>query len=207
MAEPSQEPQVAPDVPGPPPPPSDHSTDLAAAQARITEPDARKRRRRPLLIGCFLIVALLIAAPLVLTAILGGPSFQSIGFGTGGSGCDLTNVASTFPRGVPIRDVLMFSPELAAGGTVTIKVELNGTELVDLRDTVKVDEPSGCIYGTWPALEPGHYRVEYKVSPSKMPPISGEFEVVPPTASASPTVVATSGPTGYDTNQNGGPAQ
>ena len=184
MAEPSHEPPVAPDVPGTAPHPSDHSTDLAAAQARIAELEARERRRRPFLIGCFLIVALVIAAPLVATAILdqsgsSGPNTQSIGFGTGGSGCTLTNVASTFPRGVPIRDVLTFSPALEAGGTVMITVELNGTELVDLRETVKIDEPAPCIYGTMTPLEAGHYRVEYEVSPSMMPPISGEFEVTP----------------------------
>jgi hypothetical protein len=28
-------------------------------------------------------------------------------------------------------------------------------------------------------LDAGHYRVQYEVSPSSMPPISGEFDVTP----------------------------
>ncbi len=176
-------PPAAPGVPGTASPPPDLSSDLAA-QARIAKLEARERRRRPLLIGCFLIVALLIAGPLVATAIFdqlgsSGADSQTIGFGTGGTGCTLTNVALSFPRGVPIRDVLTFSPALPAGGTVTIKVERNGTELVDLREMITVDEPSDCIYGTMPSLEIGHYRMEYEVSPSTVPAISGEFDVTP----------------------------
>jgi hypothetical protein len=140
------------------------------------------RRRRPLLIGCLLVGALLI--PLIATAILdqsgsSGPDIQAIGFGTGGSGCTLTNVASSFPLGVPIRDVVTFSPALPAGGTVTIKIAMNGSELVDRRETITVEEPAACIQGTLSPLEVGHYRLDYEVSPSTMPPISGEFDVTP----------------------------
>ena len=165
-------------------PPSGLASDLAAAQARIAELEARERRRRPLLIGCFVIVALVIGAPLVATAILGlsgstGAAVQTVGFGTGGSDCTLTGVASSFPRGVPIRDVLTFAPALPAGGTVTVTVERNGIEVPDMGETVTVDEPSDCIHGTMLSLEPGHYRVEYDVSPDSVPPISGEFDVTP----------------------------
>lgn len=143
---------------------------------------AGPRRRRPLLIGCLAVGALLIAGPLIFTAIhdqagSSGPDIQTIGFGTGGSGCTLTNVTSSFPLGVPIRAVVTFSPALPAGGTVTVKVEMNGMELVDLRRTIKIEEPAPCIYGTMPPLEAGRYRVEYEVSPSEMPPISFEFDV------------------------------
>lgn len=178
------EPRTAPPVSGTTSSQPDLSSDLAAAQAQIARLEARERRRRPLLIGCFLIVALLIGGPLVATAILdrsrpNGPDVQTIGFGTGGSGCTLTNVGSTFSRGVPIRDVLTFSPALPADGTVTITVERNGTELVDLGDTITVHEPSDCIYGTMRSLEVGHYRIKYQITPSTMPPITGEFDVTP----------------------------
>jgi hypothetical protein len=136
------------------------------------------------LIGCLLLGGLLIAAPLIATAILdqsgsSGPDIEAIGFGTGGSGCTLTNVASSFPLGVPIRDVLTFSPALPAGGTVTIKIAKNGSELVDRRETIKVTEPAACMQGTLSPLQVGHYRLEFEVSPSTMPPISGEFDVTP----------------------------
>ena len=142
------------------------------------------RRRRPLLIGCLLVGALLIAGPLIATAILdqsgsSGPDIQAIGFGTGGSGCTLTNVASSFPLGVPIRDVVTFSPALPAGGTVTIKLSENGTELVALRDPTKVGAPAACVSGTLSPPGAGHYRVEAEASPSTMRPISGEFDVTP----------------------------
>ena len=90
-----------------------------------------------------------------------------------------TNVASSFPLGVPIRDVVTFSPALPAGGTVTIKIAKNGTELVDRRETINVTEAAACLQGTLSPLEVGHYRVDVEVSASTMPPISGEFDVTP----------------------------
>src|SRR5450756_215666 len=58
--------------------------------------------------------------------------------GTGGSGFTLANVGSSFALDVPVRVVVEFSPALPAGGTVTIKLSENGTELVALRDPTKV---------------------------------------------------------------------
>ena len=140
-------------------------------------------RRRPLLIGC-LLIGVVLMAPLIATAILdqsgsSGPDIQTIGFGSGGSGCTLTNVARTFRLGVPIRYIVTFSPALPTGGTSTIKIAKNGTELVDRRETIKATEPAACLQEPLSPLEVGHYRVDVEVSPSTMPPISGEFEVTP----------------------------
>jgi len=127
----------------------------------------------------------LIAGPLIATAVLdqsgsSGPDIQTIGFGSGGSGCTLTNVARTFRLGVPVRDVVTFSPALPVGDTTTFKVEMNGTELVDRRETIPVvGQPSSCLQGTLSPLEVGHYRITVEVSSSSMPPISGEFDVTP----------------------------
>ena len=83
----------------------------------------------------------------------------------------------SFPVGVPIRYVLTISPALPAGGSVEIRVEKDGTELVELRDTVTVTEPAPCIYSTLAEWEVGLYRLEYSIEPSGLPPIVGEFEV------------------------------
>jgi|GEM_PF-1878248 hypothetical protein len=99
--------------------------------------------------------------------------------GTGGSGFTLANVGSSFALDVPVRVVVEFSPALPAGGTVTIKLSENGTELVALRDPTKVGAPAACVSGTLSPPGAGHYRVEAEASPSTMRPISGEFDVTP----------------------------
>jgi hypothetical protein len=136
------------------------------------------------LIGVALVGALLLGLPLIALFVLdrtgsSGPDMQTVGFGTGGSECSLTDVASSFQLGVPIRSVLTFSPALPAGGTVTISVEHDGTELVDRRQTLTLDEPAPCVYGTMTPDEVGHYRVRYTIEPSTMAPMVGEFDVTP----------------------------
>ena len=148
-------------------------------------PAPRNGRRRawgsPLRIGCLLVVAVFVGGPLIATAILdnvgtGGPSMQAVGFGTGGSGCKLSGSAETFPAGPPIRVVAMFSPGLEAGTTVRISTHRNGTELVG-SDVVPVEEPSDCVFVGLRDLDPGHYRIEFEVESSSMPPLSGEFDI------------------------------
>jgi hypothetical protein len=163
------------------------------------QPD-HQRRRWPLLIGLLLVGVVFIAGPLAVAFMFeqsrsSGPNMQSVGFGTSGSGCTLTNSGSSFPVGVPIRVVLTLSPALPTGGTVRFKIDRNGAELVDLRETITVEELAPCIHGTLPPLEVGHYRVEYAISPSMTAPISSEFDVIPAdVASALPTVGAASQP-------------
>ena len=125
-----------------------------------------------------------IGAPLIATAILdssgsSGPDIETIAFGTGGSGCTLANVGSSFAPGVPVRVVVEFSPALPAGGTITINAPENGTARVALSGTIKMAEPTPCMSGTLPPLGAGHYRVEAEAKPSTTPPISGEFDVTP----------------------------
>lgn len=116
-----------------------------------------------------------------------GPDMVSVGFGTGGSECSLTDPGSTFPHGVPIRTVLEMSPALPTGGTVTIKLEKDGIELVEARQTISVTEPAPCVWGTLPDLDVGHYRMTYVTSPGQMSPVSGEFDVTATESTLSPT--------------------
>jgi hypothetical protein len=109
----------------------------------------------------------------------GGPNVTSVGFSVGGSGCTLGDAATSFAAGVPIRTVLTMSPALPTGGTVTVTVEKDGAEITEARQTITMDEPAPCIWGRLPALEVGHYRMTYAISPSAFPPVSGEFDVVP----------------------------
>ncbi len=116
-----------------------------------------------------------------------GPDMMSVGFGTGGSECSLTDTGSTFPHGVPIRTVLEMSPALPTGGTVTVKLEKDGIELVEARQTISVTEPAPCVWGTLPDLDVGHYRMTYGTSPGQMAPVSGEFDVTATESTLSPT--------------------
>lgn len=173
----------------------DDAPDAGSGDSSATPPDPppgwvlppggpdRPRRRRPLLVGCLLIGALLIVGPLIATAILdysgSGTGIRAIGFGSGGSGCTLTGVASTFRLGDPVRNVVTFSPAVPIGDSITIKVEMNGSEILDRRETIEVDEPASCMQGTLSPLEVGHYRIIVEDGASSMPPISGEFDVTP----------------------------
>lgn len=136
------------------------------------------------MVGLALAVVASVVLPLLATVILDGSSpegseVNSLGFGTGGSGCVLTEVASSFPVGVPIRSVLTMEPALSAGDTVAITLEKDGVELVDGRQTITIEEAAPCIYGTLPELEAGRYRMGFDVSSDQMPPIAGEFDVLP----------------------------
>ena len=108
-----------------------------------------------------------------------GPDMTSVGFDTAGSGCTVTEGESTFQRGVPIHAVLTMEPALPAGGTVVMTLEKDGTEVAEARQTLTMQEPAPCVYGTFPVLEPGHYLVSYAISPGQMPPATGEFDVTP----------------------------
>ena len=78
-----------------------------------------------------LLIALLIVAGCTDQTGSSGPDMTSLGFGTGGDRCTLTDVASTFPMGVPVRSVLTLEPALPTGGTITVTVEKDGVEIVE----------------------------------------------------------------------------
>jgi hypothetical protein len=169
--------------------PSEPRTPAAAPAPGWLPPDPRSNRSSKILLGCLIGAAVVfLGLPLLATAILDNagtnngtvqsvPSFQSVGFGTGGSECTLTGTAASFPAGTPIRIVASFSPALAAGSSVTISWERDGIQLTSRREIVRFDEPADCIYSQHDALPLGKYRIEYELESSAMPPLAGEFEV------------------------------
>ena len=48
---------------------------------------------------------------------------------------------------------------------------------MEARQTETVTEPCPCISGTWHLSAPGHYLFTYTITPSQMPPATGEFDV------------------------------
>lgn len=101
------------------------------------------------------------------------PEIQTIGFGTGGSGCDLTGIARTFSAGVTVYNVATFSP---LPDSVTITVSKDAVVIYG-PTTAKLDASVGCQTGRMPNLEVGHYKVVMTVVASEMPPLTGEFDV------------------------------
>ena len=169
--------------------PSGTGTPSGAAPGWVVPPDPRSNRRSTILLGCLIGAAVaFLGLPLLAVAILDNvntgsgtvqsvPAIQSVGFGTGGSECRLTGTATSFSAGTPIRIVASFSPALPADSSVTIFWERDGTQLTSRREIVRLDEPADCIYSTHESLPAGHYRIEYQVDSSAMPPLAGEFEV------------------------------
>ena len=164
---------------------SDESAPGAAPGARpgwLPPSDGRSSRPRPILLGCLIVLAVFLLAPLAAVAILdnagtGSGSMQSLGFGTGGSGCTLTGAGRSFSEGSPVRALAMYSPGLQPGSTITVATYRDGVELVGRRQLIRVEEESDCAFVGQLLLEPGEYRVEFALDSSPMSPLSGEFEV------------------------------
>jgi hypothetical protein len=94
-----------------------------------------------------------------------GPAVvETIGFGTGGSGCTLANGASSFASGVPVQFAATFAPDLPAGSSVAISLSRDGKDLPDLSGTVHIDVAQNCVGGGWGSLNAGHYRVVINLS-------------------------------------------
>jgi hypothetical protein len=145
-------------------------------------PSERRGLPKWLRYGCMVVVVLFLLAPLVATAILDqtgtpGSGLRTVGFGTGGDECELTGVTSSFPSGMPIHVVAAFDPSLTSGTTVRIVLRRNGTDIVGAPETVRIDEPTDCMYGTYESLGPGDYEVRYEIDPSEMPALVGSFSV------------------------------
>lgn len=103
------------------------------------------------------------------------PEIQTIGFGTGGSGCDLTGIARTFSTGVTVYMVATFSP-LPDSVTITVSKDAG---VIYGPTMAKLDPSVGCETGRLPNLEVGNYKVVMTVPASEMPPLTGEFDVTP----------------------------
>ena len=108
-----------------------------------------------------------------------GPNLVGLGFGTGGTDCELTGQTSTFREGQTIHVAMTMSPALPVGGTVTARLEKDGTELVGEKTTPPADGPSPCFWQILGNLDVGHYLLTIQTDPSMMPPTTGEFDITP----------------------------
>jgi hypothetical protein len=108
----------------------------------------------------------------------GAGAVQSIGFGTGGSGCDLAHAASTFSAGSAVDMVAQFSPALPSGDTVSVTVSRDGTPVPELGSSLTLDGPHDCLRGSMSNLEPGHYQYAISSAVSTgMPTLTAQFDV------------------------------
>jgi hypothetical protein len=159
--------------------------DGGSTATSATPPGARPTwRRRGWLLGCLIVIAIFLAAPLVALFLLdrpsgSGPEIASVASGAGGSVCTIERRSSQFEVGTPVHVVLSMSPPIPAGSKVVVTLRKDGVEFYDTPDTVAITEPAPCISSTFESLPPGHYRVEYALTPTTMPPFDGEFDVVP----------------------------
>lgn len=117
---------------------------------------------------------LAIVACTLAVAACGAAQTASIGFGTGGVDCELESTGTTFPAGATVRVVAQFDPLPSA---VTVSATKDGTPLHDPQ-TVTLDGSVPCVYGGVRDAEPGHYEYVVTNPESKLPPLTGAFDVV-----------------------------
>lgn len=148
------------------------------APAQSTRPFGRALRRRHVLIVAAVTVLVLVIVAIYL--VLVGPSSASrIGFGVGGTECELTDRRSTFAAGEDIRIAAEFNPELTTGTEVAFRLVRDGVELESYRGTLTLAEATDCIHTTLSGepLSPGRYRFEVVVASDTIPPLDGAFEI------------------------------
>jgi hypothetical protein len=137
------------------------------------------RHPSPSVLGRFAVGAIVLFVCASCAAGATDGSVRSIGFYSGGSRCEGSDAATSFATGDSVRVAAMFSPELPTGSTVTITITKDGTA-PQVEDPITLSSPQDCIYGTWPELGAGHYRVVVSTSADTgMPPLSGDFDVTP----------------------------
>ena len=105
----------------------------------------------------------------------GGSEAASIGFGTGGTDCELQGEASTFSPGTTVHMVASFDP---TPSSVTVMATKDGTPLEPLR-SVDLDGTVPCIYADIANVRAGHYEFVVTNPESKLPPLAGGFDVLP----------------------------
>ncbi len=131
-------------------------------------------------------VVILVISVTVYAAVLGGflgpgdsSSIEAVSFGTGGTDCAITTVASTFKPVDPIRAAAEFSPDLPAGTHVMMWLSRDGHEVQGSRQMLTLDAPAGCVSGpvSISPLVAGHYQ--WDVVPDNASQAIGEFDIVP----------------------------
>jgi hypothetical protein len=101
---------------------------------------------------------------------------ESLGFGTGGTGCQTTGTASTFPVGTVIHMAASFSP---VPQHVDIKLTKDGVEDPH-SGSIDLGGSDNCITNDFADLEPGHYLMTLTPTPAGgMPALTGSFDVTP----------------------------
>ncbi len=138
--------------------------------------------------GCAIVAAIVVAVggllltlAVVALIFLGGQVASilqgTVQFGTGGSECSVTGVASTFPATTPIHLAAHLERTVAAGEVITMVV--TGPDGEDL----STDEPPAptsfeCIYNDiTPGLPPGSYAIEFLVGQERL--ATGSFQITP----------------------------
>ena len=137
--------------------------------------------------GCCLIVAVVTAAGAILllfaliALIFLGSQVQSvlrgsIQFGTGGSGCSVTGLATSFPASAKIHSAAYLERDVRAGETLTLAVTAaDGTS--ETTDQTFVTSGS-CLYDDLPSgLPAGHYVLEYRSGTEVLS--HGAFDITP----------------------------
>lgn len=101
---------------------------------------------------------------------------ETLGFGTGGTGCETTGTASTFRHGTLIHMAASFSP---APKHVDISITRDGT--ADPHSGgIDLGGADNCIVNDFPDLDAGHYVVTLTPTPAgNVPSLSGAFDVTP----------------------------
>ena len=129
---------------------------------------------------------LLLAAPAVLLlttlSFLGAtgvtPARGTVTFGTGGSACEISGIATTFTGDREIRYVAWFSRSVRTGEVVRATVRDATSQVIDTND-LTLDSDADCLYGAAPAgaLDPGVYAWEYTVGTEQV--ARGEVTIGP----------------------------
>jgi hypothetical protein len=133
-------------------------------------------------IGGWLLLAapafLLMTTLSLLGAAAGTPVRGTVTFGTGGSGCEISGTATTFPRDREIRYVARFSRSVRTGEVVRATVRDAASQVVDTND-MPLNTDADCLYGVAPAgaLDPGVYVWEYVVGDERI--ARGELTIGP----------------------------
>ena len=128
-----------------------------------------------------LVPSIVVAFVLVFVGPRGIPT-GTVAFGTGGSGCEVTGVATTFGTDRPIHLAANFSREVKAGELVRETISEAATGVLNT-DDVTIDAASNCGSRSIPAgiLPAGAYTWEYAVGNERL--ARGEVVITAPTSS------------------------